>query len=426
MVSRRNLVLGGATIAAGAAAWLRPGQVGGAHDGYFGALQQTLRSAGIDRPVLVIDLDRLDRNIDRIAASAAVAPARRYRIVVKSLPAPGLIDYVARRARTDAAMVFHRPFIEAIARLRPDSDLLLGKPMPLAALATFYDGHRGAFDPARQLQWLVDTDARLAQYLAFARSRGLRLRLSLELDVGLHRGGYAVPEALANALQTIEAHPQHLEFAGFMGYDAHLMGLPATLARSELPRVMARYDACTAWLRERHPQLVAAAAERLCLNGAGSPTFRHYEGSGTLNDVSVGTALIKPTHYDLPILADFEPSAFIATPVLKRLPSSGLPTLEWSAALMRGWDPNTAQTWFSYGGNWMAEPESPRGLRPIDIYRSSNQQGWYGSERVRLEGDDFLFLRPQQSESVLLQFGDLLAVRGGLVEARWPVLQAGT
>ena len=47
-----------------------------------------LRANGIDRPVLVIDLDRLDRNIDRVVASAAVQPARRYRIVVKSLPAP--------------------------------------------------------------------------------------------------------------------------------------------------------------------------------------------------------------------------------------------------------------------------------------------------------------------------------------------------
>jgi D-serine deaminase-like pyridoxal phosphate-dependent protein len=425
MVSRRALLLGGTAAVAGAVAWKKPREAGGAHDAWFAALQQTLRANGIDRPVLVIDLDRLDRNIDRVVASAAAKPARRYRIVVKSLPAPGLVDYVARRAGTNAGMVFHRPFIEAMARLRPDSDLLLGKPMPLAALAHFYDNHTGAFDPARQLQWLVDTEARLAQYLELARARGLRLRINLELDVGLHRGGFAEPAALAGVLKSIADNPDALEFAGFMGYDAHMMGLPPALAKSELPRVKARYNACVAYLREQHRALAAQAGERLCLNGAGSPTFRHYEGDTTLNDVSVGTALMKPTHYDLPILADFEPSAFIATPVLKQLPTSGLPTLEWVGGLMRAWDPNTAQTWFVYGGNWMAEPESPPGLQRTGIYRSSNQEGWYGSKRVQLAVDDFLFLRPHQSEAVLLQFGDLVAVRGNTIEARWPVLQAG-
>jgi D-serine deaminase-like pyridoxal phosphate-dependent protein len=36
--------------------------------------------------------------------------------------------------------------------------------------------------------------------------------------------------------------------------------------------------------------------------------------------------------------------------------------------------------------------------------------------------DDFIFLRPTQSEAVLLQFGDLVGVRGDKVEQRWSVL----
>jgi D-serine deaminase-like pyridoxal phosphate-dependent protein len=98
--------------------------------------------------------------------------------------------------------------------------------------------------------------------------------------------------------------------------------------------------------------------------------------------------------------------------------------MEWLAAPLRAWDPNTARTWFVYSGNWMATPESPRGLQPIGIYTSSNQQGFHGSERVQLAVDDFLFLRPHQSEAVLLQFGDLVALRGERIEARWPVLAA--
>ena len=98
--------------------------------------------------MLVIDLDRLDRNIDRVVNSVAVAPAKTYRVVVKSVPSPALVDYVTTRANTRALMVFHRPFLQAMATLRPDSDILLGKPMPMAAVATFYREHKGPFDPA--------------------------------------------------------------------------------------------------------------------------------------------------------------------------------------------------------------------------------------------------------------------------------------
>jgi len=421
MVSRRTLLIGGA--AAAALPFARPREASGGHTPYFARMNATLRGNGIDRPVLVIDLDRLDRNIDRVVKSARAGTPRNYRIVVKSVPSPALVDYIARRAGTDAGMVFHRPFIEEMARLRPQSDLLLGKPMPVAAVATFYERPRAPFDPARQLQWLVDSETRLAQYLALAQGRNLRLRVNLEIDVGLHRGGFADAAAIAGALKTVADHPQHLVFSGFMGYDAHLMGLPGFLADGEIPRVKARYGAFIDVLHRRFPTL---AQGPLTFNGAGSPTFRHHESGSPLNDISVGSALLKPAHYDLPILADFEPAAFMAAPVLKRHASTGLPTLEWLGAPMAAWDRNRADTLFTYGGNWMAEPASPGGVRRAGIYASSNQEGYYAARGVALAVDDFLFLRPVQSEAVLLQFGDLVAIRGERIEQRWPVLAAGT
>ncbi len=38
--------------------------------------------------------------------------------------------------------------------------------------------------------------------------------------------------------------------------------------------------------------------------------------------------------------------------------------------------------------------------------------------------DDHVFLRPTQSEAVMLQFGDLVVVRGGRIVDSWPVLQS--
>ena len=45
-----------------------------------------------------------------------------------------------------------------------------------------------------------------------------------------------------------------------------------------------------------------------------------------------------------------------------------------------------------------------------------------GSKAVVLEVDDYVFYRPTQSESVMLQFGDLALVRGGRIVDFWPVL----
>nr|WP_260117345.1 alanine racemase [Pseudoduganella rivuli] len=410
---------GGATAAALALA--RPHVYSGGHASYFSGLNAALRRAGVDRPVVVIDLDRLDRNIDRVAASARAGTARNVRIVAKSLPSPDLIAYIARRAGAQSAMVFHHTHLQALTRCWPTADLLLGKPMPVAALEAWLGAGPRTTETATAVQWLVDTEQRLAQYLQVAAGQCVPLRISLEIDVGLHRGGFASADALAGALRMIAAQPRSLVLSGFMGYDGHVMGLPGPLAEREMPRVKARYAGFIDVLRRHFPAL---AAGPLIFNGAGSPTFRYHESGSPLNDIAVGSALVKPGHYDLPALVDFEPAAYIATPVLKRQASTGIPTMEWLAGPIAAWDGNRADTLFAYGGNWLAEPVSPAGVRRAAIYASSNQEGYDAASGVVLAADDFLFLRPTQSEAVLLQFGDLIGVRGGQVACRWPAFAA--
>src|ERR1035437_9175023 len=120
MIARRALLAGGAVAAVGGLVAMRPSEVSGGHAEYFARLNSVLRAQGIDRPVLVIDLDRLDRNIARVVQSAS--KARRFRIAVKSVPSPGLVDYIIQRSGSDAGMVFDRSFTQAMARLRPQSD----------------------------------------------------------------------------------------------------------------------------------------------------------------------------------------------------------------------------------------------------------------------------------------------------------------
>jgi D-serine deaminase-like pyridoxal phosphate-dependent protein len=122
------------------------------------------------------------------------------------------------------------------------------------------------------------------------------------------------------------------------------------------------------------------------------------------------------------VLTPHVPALFIATPVLKAGQAARLPGLDWLSDLLDWWNPNLARTFFLYGGYWMAHPVAPAGLHNNGLFgRSSNQEMLNGSARVELGVDDYVFLRPTQSEAVMLQFGDLVIMRGGKIIDHWPV-----
>jgi len=364
-----------------------------------------LKRDGPGRPVMLIDTKRMAHNVDALAAS--VGPDKTYRVVVKSLPSVPLLERVMQRAGTSALMVFHQPFLNAVAERVPKADVLLGKPMPAAAARTFYrklDPRR--YDAARRVQWLIDTPERLRQYQSLARELGVKMRVNVEIDVGLHRGGLTEPAALAALLDVIRDDPQHLAFAGLMGYEPHLTGLEAELDHPAVQSVLADYRGYLDTIRN-----AGIALDGLTLNGAGSHTLRIYEKDRTMNDLSAGSGVVMPTDFDTHHLAGHLPAVFIATPILKRY--DGNP-------FMADPPPNMERLYYIYGGYWKAQMASPPEIGE-PIYQSTNQSPITTSRTVDLAVDDYMFLRPTQSEFVMLQFGDLLAVRDGEISERWPV-----
>ena len=77
------------------------------------------------------------------------------------------------------------------------------------------------------MQWLIDTPERLRAYLTLAETSQTALRLSLEVDIGLHRGGLKVDQ-VAELARVILSHP-NARLSGLMGYEAHLAKLPGVL-----------------------------------------------------------------------------------------------------------------------------------------------------------------------------------------------------
>ncbi|MBH3339671.1 alanine racemase [Pseudomonas mendocina] len=398
---------------------LRPTDRGRAHDAYFAELNRQLQRDGEGVPTLLLDLDRLDANADLLAAR--LAGRLQLRLVAKSLASTGLLEYLAKRLNTQRFMVFHQPQLNHLARSFPQADLLLGKPMPVAAALNFYRQlpHHLDFAPDRQVTWLIDSEQRLLQYAELAKALGRPLRIALEIDIGLERGGFATPEILTQAMQQLRQLPA-LQLQGFMGYDAHVAHSPAWQGQSEA------FDRANA----RYRRLIASAqaftepwpTEPL-LNGGGSLTYLlHSQQQSPLNEVAVGSALLKPAEFDTALLEDHQPALWIASPVLKAL-GGALPYMQTLQPLIAAWNPNRQHAYYLYGGRWPARPVSPAGLDYEELYgRSANQERLIGSAATQLTSQDWVFLRPALSEGLLDDFGEIRLLRRGQLVGRWSTI----
>ena len=424
IVSRRAL-FGVAALAAvgGAAAYLRPADRSGPRDPYFLRLQAALRRAGVGTPALVIDRDRLDANIAVLKRS--LPEGMGYRIVVKSLPSPTLVSRVRAGANTDRLMTFNLPMLLSFATAMPDASQFLGKPLPILAARSFFaklPAERR--DAAARVVWLIDTPERFDQYEQLALAQGLMLDAAFELDVGLHRGGQVAGPTLGAMYERAKAS-KALRFAGLMGYEPHIPSIPEALGLRQ-GAIDAAWSAYRAAKDQARALLGAEALDGKILNAAGSPTYRLYKDTTVANEVSVGSALVKPSDFDTPLLVEHQPAAFIAAPVIKALAPTELPQgVGFLSPLQSAWDPNSRRTLFIYGGHWLARPVDPPGLELNAIFgRSSNQEMLNGGPSLDAQPDDTVFFRPTQSEAVFLQFGDLLVYDGENIVESWPVLPA--
>lgn len=375
---------------------------------YFATLSDALKEAGIFQPCLLLDLDRLDGNIALV--KQRLDPSLAVRVVDKSLACLPLLSHIGKALGTHRLMTFHPPITEAVLREFPDADLLYGKPMPVGAARAVLS--RGGLAWSR-VCWLIDTQERLAEYGALADELGVELRVAFEIDVGLHRGGFAEPAALSRALNALPTH-KALRCEGVMAYEAHAPHIPGLFGgpAKALARASEQAAAFVARL---------GADQRHILNIAGSKTALLHHG-GIANEVSMGSAFVLPVDFDTPGLDGFQPAAFIATPILKVVEPM-LPGPPAVSRLLQALGRFPRKGCYVYGGKWMAEPLFPEGMTTNGLIGlSSNQQFMGLLAQAVVRPGDYAFLRPTQSEAVLQQFGPIAVLSGGRIVDRWPVL----
>jgi len=377
---------------------------------YFAQLSQALHQARIAEPTTIIDRERLQHNIQTMLKT--LPQGMGYRLVAKSLPCEQLIREVRAQTKTHRLMVFNLSYLLLLADIMPECSFLLGKPLPHQALAQFLEQQSAPLN----IQWLVDDVARLTQYEDRAKQYQQKLQINLELDVGLHRGGFAQTPLLEQALAMINTSA-YLSFSGFVGYEPHLGNLP----EQDGWRERAKH---AAWEIYQNALTIAEQAgydrNLLTRNAAGSPTYPLYRDTHIANEVSVGSVLVKPTDFDTELLADHLPAAVIATPVLKIASELKVPGLAFASRPTRLNIPQDKKMVFIYGGKWMAQPTFPKGLAYSQIFgRSSNQEMLEADAHLNLQPDDFIFLRPTQSEAILTQFGDIAIYQNHKIQTSW-------
>jgi D-serine deaminase-like pyridoxal phosphate-dependent protein len=398
---------------------------------YFAQISHALKQAGAHRPTLVVDKQRLDENLD--ALLKVIQTGFDYRIVAKSLPSVPLLEYIMQRSGSNRLMSFHLPFLLHVVEHLPHADILLGKPMPVAAARQFYQWYgsieSSPFNPAKQLHWLVDSIERLQQYQDLAKDLNCSLNINLELDVGLHRGGFSheQPQQLEQALQILKSD-KRLQLTGLMGYEAHASKIPKLIGGTDkaFQLAMAAYQACFNQVVEVFGQ---SFCDSLILNAGGSSTYPLYNKSDKATDfiteIATASALVKPTDFDVHTLEHHQPACFIAAPVLKLVHKPEIPMLKGISKLMHKVGLLPKKACFIYGGNWLASPCFPEEAKRSNLLgHSSNQEMYELKDDSPIKMDDYLFFRPSQSEAVFLQFGEIAVYDEGSIIDWWSIFHS--
>ena len=362
----------------------------------------------------MLDLDRLDHNI--AAIKAKFATGLDLRLVDKSLPCLPLIQHIRAAFATDRLMTFHLPISAEMLKAFPDVDLLLGKPMPVAGArqALTKGALAGLGEATSRIVWLIDTEERLAAYGALATELDRELRICFEVDVGLHRGGIGDPDALAQAIAALANYPR-LKCEGVMAYEAHIGHIPKLLggpvkARAKAVSLFRQYVACL------------ASDQRRILNLGGSSTALLYDSWVGANELSIGSAFMLPTDFDVPSLSQLQPVAFIATPILKVV-DVRLPGLDERSWLLQKLGLLPRRGCFLYGGKWMAKPVHPAGVKSDKTFGfSTNQQFMALPNDANVGPDDYAFLRRRRANSCYSSSVSIQVYSGGKFVEQWAAL----
>jgi len=356
----------------------------------------------IDTPALVVDLDALDRNIQRMAGFARSA-AVRLRPHAKTHKCPSI---ALRQIAAGAVGQCCQKVGEAEALVRGGvrdvlvSNEIVGtqKLRRLAALAT-----------EATIGLCFDAPEQVAAASSAAVEFGVTLGALVEIDVGMRRCGVAPGPAARDLARRIAAAPG-LEFRGLQAYHGTAQHLPTAQARA---RAIA--DAADA-VRATLDALARDGLPCTSVSGAGTGTFRLEGGSGLWNELQAGSYVFMDTEYariggrEGGLYTEFEHSLFVLATVMS-VPAADRAVVDAGLKSYSG----------EKGVPWV------HGRHDVEVVGVADEHGTLRvgprADPVRL-GDQVMLI-PGHCDPTVNLHDWYVAIRRGRVEALWPITARG-
>lgn len=351
----------------------------------------------LDTPVLVIDLNTMERNLARMMAILDGSGVR-LRPHLKTAKSPAL---AALMVRAGAVGICSAKLAEAEVMANAGiSDILLtsevvgaGKFERLIGLAGWVPGFKAVVDSA----FAVEGIARLA------RERGLTVQLLIEVDVLTGRSGVVTADealTLANLIRDTDG----VELVGLHGYAGHAQIKPLEQRIELNGAAMGLLDETAELLREHNHTLAI-------ISGGGSGTAALDVERGLLNEVQAGSFLLMDTAYrDAGV--DFENALFCLSTVISR------PTPERAVC-------DAGQKTLTRDGG---TPEIT-GRSGVTYLRGSDEHGSLTVESDALETPlnvgDLVWIIPSHVCTTINLHNQLVGARDGVVETVFDVSARG-
>src|SRR5947209_8410351 len=212
--------------------------------------------SGLETPVPIVDLDRLDRNLDR-AARYAAEHKLGLRPHIKTHKSPRLAAEQLKRGAV--GLTCATPF-EAEVMSDVANDILLAYPRVGALRARRIAGLPGEV----RLTVALDSAAAVDDLATAARAADRPISVYVELDLGMHRVGLpVVDDAIALARRARDAKP--LEFGGIAFYPGHI--------REAVDSQDAKLDTLRTGLGEALERFQRAGLPPRAVSGGSTPTM---------------------------------------------------------------------------------------------------------------------------------------------------------
>jgi D-serine deaminase-like pyridoxal phosphate-dependent protein len=350
----------------------------------------------LDTPALLVDLDVMDGNIKQIAAICRDANVA-WRPHTKGIKIPA-IAHQALAAGAIGVTCAKLGEAEVMAAAGICDILVANQIVGAPKIARLIGLQRHA-----EVKVLVDSAENAAALAAEASAVGVRLRVLIEVDVGMGRSGVTPGDAAVALARKIKSLPA-LELAGVAGWEGHTTEIADENEKAESIGRSVRALTGTADALRSAGFLVAIVS---C---GGTGTFRFTTRFPGVTEIQAGGGILSDVRYRTKCQADLPYSLTIMTTVISR--------------------PNEHRIICDAGKKTMSSDAAvplPLGLESVRSVNLSAEHARVELDRPNREvrvGDKLEFIVGYSDTTVHLH-EEMIGIRDGRAEIVWPILGRG-